>query len=401
MRVLVLHNYYQQPGGEDQIFAAETRLLEAHGNEVIRFTMHNDVIRELGPLHAAKNLFWNSDVYAELRGLIRKTRPQVMHSHNTFPLISPAAYGAARDEGIPVVQTLQNFRLVCANAFLFREAKICEDCIGRRVMWPAVWHRCYRGSAAASAAVIGMLHYHRVRGTWSELVHLYLAPTEFVRGKLIEGGLPPEKVLVKPNFVDWNCVPPTNRGKYMLFVGRLSPEKGVRTLLAAWSSRSDLPPLRILGDGPLREEVQRTAAQSSRVQWLGHRSSEEVQAQMQDASALLFPSEWYEAQPLVVIEAYAAGLAVIGSAIGAAASLIEPGRTGLLHAPGEWGDLADKVLWAWKHGDEMRAMGATGRARFEERYTPAINYRLLRDAYACAAATWRDVGSRARSRSTV
>jgi glycosyltransferase involved in cell wall biosynthesis len=231
-----------------------------------------------------------------------------------------------------------------------------------------------------------MLQYHRLRGTWRELVDVYIALTEFARRKVIEGGLPEEKVLVKPNFVDWDPAARIGDGEYALFVGRLSPEKGIRTLLAAWDSSPDLPLLRIVGDGPLREDVERAVAANPRVQWLGRKASAEVQVLLRNARALLFPSEWYEGLPLVIIEAYAVGIPVIGSRIGAAASLIEPGRTGLHHVPGDSRDLVEQVRWAWKHPDEMRAMGANGRGRFEERYTSAINYRFLRTAYAHAGA---------------
>lgn len=387
--MLAIHNYYQQPGGEDQAFAAETRLLEAHGDEVIRYTTHNDRVGLLGPVELAKKTIWNRETYLDLRSIIRDQRPDVMHAHNTFPLISPAAYAAAREGGLPVVQTLHNFRLVCANGLLFRNGRICEDCIGKTILWPAVWHKCYRGSVAASAVVATMLHYHRLRGTWHHDVDVFVALTEFARRKLIEGGLPAAKIVVKPNFVDWGVdaqsVNQEPESDYILFVGRLSAEKGIRTLIAAWNAFPGLPPLRIVGDGPLKDEVLRAAATNPLVRWLGYQPAPEIQQLLRGARALVFPSEWYEMLPLVVLEAMSTGVPVIGSRSGAVESIIEDGRTGLLFAAADPMDLGEKVRWASAHQDAMSSMGENARAVYLERYTGAVNYQLLRAVYARAA----------------
>jgi glycosyltransferase involved in cell wall biosynthesis len=386
--VLAIHNYYQQPGGEDQAFAAETRLLEAHGDEVIRYTTHNDRVGLLGPLDLAKKTIWNAETYLDLRSIIRDQHPDVMHAHNTFPLISPAAYAAAREGGVPVVQTLHNFRLVCANGLLFRNGRICEDCIGKTILWPAVLHKCYRGSAAASAVVATMLHYHRARGTWHHDVDVFVALTDFARRKLIEGGLPAAKIVVKPNFVDWGAdAQPVNQeaeSDYILFVGRLSAEKGIRTLIAAWNALPAPPPLRIVGDGPLRDEVLRAAATNPLVRWLGYQPAPKIQQLLRGARALVFPSEWHEMFPLVLIEAMSVGVPVIGSRVGAVESVIEDGKTGLLFTVADPEVLAKKVCWAWEHQGAMASMGENARAVYLERYTGAVNYQLLREVYARA-----------------
>lgn len=403
MRVLAVHNYYQQPGGEDQVFAAETRLLEAHGIEVIRYTTHNDRVASLNPLELSRKTIWNEESYRELEKLIREQRPDIMHAHNTFPLISPAAYRAARDGGIPVVQTLHNFRLLCANGLLFRDGGVCEDCIGRTIPWPAVVHRCYRSDLAASAVVATMLVYHRARGTWQHDVDLFIAPTEFARGKLIEGGLPPAKIVVKPNFVEWQAdAPPLHEEaerNYILFVGRLSAEKGIRTLLTAWNSSAELLPLRIVGDGPLRDEVLRAAATNPQIQWLGYQPAPQVKQLLRGARALVFPSECYEMFGLVVIEAYSTGLPVIGSRSGALESIIRDGETGLLFAVANPASLGEKVLWASKNRDSMASMGKNALAVYREQYTGAVNYEVLRAVYARALslrAEYRDSGARLR-----
>jgi glycosyltransferase involved in cell wall biosynthesis len=388
LRVLLIHNYYQQTGGEDQVFAAEASLLETNGDEVIRYTDHNDRINEMAGWSVAKASIWNKNAYTAVKTIIRATRPHVLHAHNTFPLISPAVYAAAKDEGIPVVQTLHNFRLLCANSLLFRGGKICEDCVGTRTMWPAVAHRCYRGSLAASAAVVGMTQFHRIRGTWRHLIDVYITLTEFARGKFVEVGLPAEKLLVMPNFVDSPFLDARgDPGAYMVFVGRLAAEKGVRTLLAAWAASPDLPPLVFVGHGPLASEVEQAVARDGRIRWLGFQPTACVQTIIRNARALLFPTQLYEGCPLVVLEAYAASVPVIASAVGSAMSLIDDGRTGLHHIPGDAQDLAAKVHWAWRHPTAMLAMGASGRVRYEEHHTGPIHYHLLRQAYARALGT--------------
>ena len=192
MKILVVHNYYKQPGGEDQCVAAEVALLKAHGHEVIPYSVRNDSIDTLGRLTVASRTIWSRSAYREVRQLIRTHRPQIAHFNNTFPLISPAAYYAARAEGVRVVQTLHNFRLLCPNALFFRNGRVCEDCLGRSFPWPGIAHKCYRGSRMASAAAAAMVAVHRVLGTWREAVDVYVALTEFSRQKFIAGGLPPQ-----------------------------------------------------------------------------------------------------------------------------------------------------------------------------------------------------------------
>jgi glycosyltransferase involved in cell wall biosynthesis len=393
LRVLEIHNHYQQPGGEDQVFAAETRLLELHGDEVIRYTAHNDRIRDLTPLAAAKKTFWNRDTYRDVRRLIRDRKPDVMHAHNTFPLISPAAYAAAREEGVPVVQTVHNFRLLCANGLLFRAGRVCEDCVGKRVPWPAVLHRCYRGSVGASAVVAGMLVHHRAIGTWQHDVDLFVALTEFARLKLIEGGLPAARIVVKPNFVDWEADPDpfgrTGPGDYLLYAGRLSAEKGIRTLVEAWTGTDGMPPLWIAGDGPLRDEVLRAAEENRSIRWLGHLPRPDVQRLMRGARALILPSVCYEAFPLVVLEAYSLGVPMIASRAGALESIVEDGKTGLLFAPADPLDLRAKAGWVWSRPDVASDLGRNARSLYLERYTGAVNYHLLRAVYALAGSAGR------------
>jgi len=386
MRILIAHNYYQQPGGEDHVFAAEAELLESHGHDILRYSVHNDTLNHLSRMAMARLTLWNDAIYHELLDLFRQARPDVAHFHNTFPLISPAAYYAARDAGVAVVQTLHNYRLLCANAYFYRDKRVCEDCLGRFVPWPGVVHACYQANRAASAVVTALLITHRVRRTWADLVDVYAALTEFAREKFIRGGLPAEKIVVKPNFV----YPDPGRGQgcggYALFVGRLTPEKGVETLLAAWERLGGRVPLKIVGGGPLAASVAQVAKRHNAIEWLGKQPAECVLTLMKEAHVLVCPSLWYEGLPVVIVEAYAVGLPIIASDLGAMSSLITHGRTGLHFRPGDPDDLAAQVAWVFTHPEQLAHMRREARAEFEAQYTSERNYQMLMDIYETAKA---------------
>jgi glycosyltransferase involved in cell wall biosynthesis len=365
--------------------------LEAHGHRVLRYTAHNDQVAEMSKSTLVKATVWNQAVYRELRILIRRERPQVAHVHNTFPLISPAAYYAARAEGVPVIQTLHNYRLLCPNALFFREGRVCEDCLGKAFPWPGVAHACYRESRPASATVAGMLSAHRTLGTWKGAVNLYVALTEFARRKFVEGGLPSEKIVVKPNFVHPDPGMGRGRGDYVLFVGRLSKEKGLETLLRAGEQLGKELRFKLVGDGPLAPRVAE-AARHQNLEWLGRLPKDRVIGLMKDARALIFPSVWYEGFPMVIAEAYAVGLPVIASDLGSMSSLIENGRTGLRFRPGDAKDLAAQVKWTVTHPAELRLMRQAARARFEAEYAAERNHRLLLEIYERAIRNGRQVG---------
>jgi glycosyltransferase involved in cell wall biosynthesis len=384
MKILAVHNRYQRPGGEDQVFVDETALLETRNHRVLRYEVHNDQVKHVNRLTLAKDTVWNTSAYRELRALIRRERPDVVHFHNTLPLVSPAGYYAAKAEGAPVIQTLHNYRLLCPVALFFRDGRVCEDCMGKAVPWPGVVHRCYRGSRAASGVIATMLTVHRALRTWTEMVDVYVALTEFARNKFVEGGLPAGKIVVKPNFV----APDPGRGQggggYALFVGRLAPEKGTGTMLAAWDRLGTRIPLKIVGDGPLKDQVVEAAARRSNVEWLGHRPVADVHALMRKADMLVFPSQWYETFGRVAAEAFAAGTPVIAANIGAVAELVEHGRTGFKFRPGDPEDLVTQVEWALSHSAELRRMREEVRAEFEAKYTAERNYRALMEIYQAA-----------------
>jgi glycosyltransferase involved in cell wall biosynthesis len=386
MRILMAHNYYQQPGGEDAIFAAECALLEQKGHTVVRWTRSNDDIRSMNPAALMSSTLWNHDSYRTVKAIIGSERIEVAHFHNTFPLISPAAYYAARRMGVPVVQTLHNYRLICPGSLLYRDGKICEECVGKALPWRAVRHRCYRRSAAQSGAVAGMLSAHRAARTWSSMVTAYVALTEFSRRKFIQGGLPAKRLTVKPNFLAEDPGKGNHEDGYALFVGRLTEDKGIQVLLKAWGHLSPAIPLKIAGDGPLREFVQGQVRHLPSVEFLGRIDQPRVRELMRGAAALIFPSVWYEGLPMTIVEAYATGLPVIASRVGNLASLIEDERTGLLFRPGDPDDMAATVTRFFENTELGKRLGEGARREFERSYSAESNYAALMQIY-------RSVGS--------
>ena len=380
IKVVVIHNHYQHPGGEDEVFRSETALLESRGHAVVRYTADNRSLPGRNPISMAVGAVWSTSAYRRLRELFRRERPSIAHFHNTHPLVSPAAYYAARAEGISVVQSLHNFRLVCPNGLLFRDGKVCEDCLGKIVPWPGVVHACYRGSRAATGVTAGMLGLHRAIGTWSRMVDTYVALSEFSRLRFIAGGLPHDRIVVKPNFLPVDPSPGAHAGAFGLFVGRIAPEKGLTVLQRASSQLGSRFRLKIIG-GPLPEH-----RAPEHIEWLGAQPKERVYAEMRDAAFLVFPSECYENCPMTIIEAFATGLPVIASGRGSAAEMVEDYQTGRHFAAGDAGDLASKVDWALTNPDRVAAMGQRARLAFEGAYTAARGYDRLIEVYRRAMA---------------
>lgn len=385
MKILLGHTYYMQRGGEDCCYEEERDYLRAHGHDVVEYVRHNEDMTRLGSLAAAATTLWNRQAAREVGELIAAERPDVVHLTNTFPLISPAVCYAAQRAGVPVVHALQNYRWLCANGYLMRDGGPCEDCLTSRLPWQAVKHRCYRDSAAASAAVVAMQVVHRRLGNWLSKVDAFFAPTEFARQRFIAGGFPAERVHVKCNFVDPDPGVGTGDGDYVAFVGRLSPEKGIGTLLAAWASDAALPPLVIVGDGPLRDTVAKAAVQDARIQWRGHLPLAEVHGVVGRAKALAMTSLWYETFGRTMAEAFAAGTPVIASRLGAMTELVDDGRTGWHFATGDAADLAAEVRQlAGTPPEKLQSMRSAARAEYETHFTAERNYARLMEIYAAA-----------------
>lgn len=381
MRILSIHNKYQIRGGEDQSRESEESLLREMGHEVEVYEENNLRVPAVGAVNLAFRTVWSREAYQTVEQRLMETAYDLVHVQNFFPLISPSVYYAAKAQGVPVVQTLRNYRLLCPNGLFFRDGKVCEDCMGKPIPYPGVLHSCYRDSLAASGVSATMLTVHRAMQTWQEKVDLYISLTEFARQKFIEGGFPADKIVVKPNFVYPDPGLGQGLGGYALFVGRLSEEKGLDTLLAAWKQLKNPMPLKIVGEGPLANLVAEAAEKCPKIEWLGRRPIAEVYALMGEAMVLIFPSKWYETFGRVAVEAFAKGTPAIAANIGAIAELVDHGRTGLHFQPGDATDLATQVEWVLQHQREWGQMRQEARAEFEAKYTAEENYRRLMEIY--------------------
>lgn len=387
MRVLMLHNRYMVPGGEDESTCAEEELLRLNHVEVQTFYVDNSEVKSQNLVETALQTTWCQNSYREVQRRVHAFRPDVVHVQNFFPRLSPAVYYAAKHEKAAVVQTLRNYRLLCPNAVFFRGGRVCEDCSGKLLAWPGVLHRCYRGSALATSAVAAMLSIHKLFRTWSTQVDVYIALTPFARDKFILGGLPENKLVVKPNFAfSTRTLDNSQRRRNFFYSGRLSPEKGVSVLLDAWRRANISAPLVIAGSGPLYDTIA-GQSQALGIECLGHCDPARIPLFLQESICLVFPSLVYEGMPRTIIEAFASGAPVIASRIGAASTMINHGVTGLHFEPGNAADLAAKVEWAWNHPEELLRMGCAARREYEAKYTPERNYQMLMDIYRRAIAS--------------
>lgn len=396
LRILIVQNHYVGFAGDDVVVANESSLLSAKGHEVSLWSVHNKDLTTLrSHIDTALSLTYSQQSKAGLSRHIAEFRPDVMHCHNLFPQITVSAYDAAAEAGIPIVQTLHDFRSVCCiNGFLFRNGRICELCVAGSPYWGA-WHRCYRNSWLGSFVTAHALDRQRRAGTLQQRVECFIALSESSRHQFIAAGLPEERIVVKPNFMSDPGTPPACSRHGALFVGRLSPEKGLQTLVKAWEG-IDFP-LRILGGGPLRLDI---SADSSRwISVLGHRPHTEVGPAMRQAQFLVMPSEYIEGFPMVIVEAFANGLPVIASRLGTMADVIEDGVTGLHFTVGDPDDLAAKVAWAITHCDRMAEMGSAARRVYEKRFSEEPNYHALltiyRDAISAGAESAKFAGKAA------
>ena len=373
MRILLIHNHYKSasPSGEDIAFENEKELLESNGHEVITYNRFNDTIGTglIKSSQAALSLFWSRQSYSDLDKLIKNNRPDIAHFHNTFPLISSSGYSACRSIGVPVVQTLHNYRLICPSALLLRDGKPCEKCINGSLL-NSVRYGCYRNSKPASALVAGMLAINRTRKVYTNSVDHYICLTEFAKQRFIRGGLPEEKLTVRANAL---MNPPEigkGNGNYALFVGRLSQEKGVSTLIKSWESIKILP-LKIVGEGPLFASLKQQASENNtRVEFLGFKTRKDVFELMRNATMLIIPSECYEGFPVTAMEGMACGTPMIVSAIGALDEILEAPRQCLKFQAGNAESLNENTLNLLNKPELREQMRAENRKSFEALYSP-------------------------------
>lgn len=375
MKILVAHNRYHYRGGEDTVVDAEVALLRERGHEVMLYSRDNNELNNIQPAAAALAAIWSRQTEKDIAQLSSSFAPDLIHAHNTFPLISPSLFGIAAQLRIPVVQTLHNFRLLCPQAMLLRQGRACEDCVGH-LPWRAIAHRCYRHSFSQTSVTAVMLAVHRWRGTWRNEVSRYIVLNQLCRDKFTSGGLPAERLRIKPNFVGSSREPHWENRKGGIFIGRLSTEKGVEILASAMTR---LPQCRIdvYGKGPLQAFVE----QAPGLRYGGFQSPSQLIERLHGAAFVLAPSTGVESFGLVAIEAFACGTPVIGTRHGGLAELVEHGKTGLLVTPGDAAELASAISWAQANPAAMQDMGRAARDDYLARYTPEHNYDILLGIY--------------------
>ena len=332
MKVLLVHNKYRTsaPSGEDIAVANERRMLESRGVEVIAFERCNDDLDDsslMAKAAVALNTVWSRRSRAELTMVLREVRPDIAHVHNTFSVISPSVYGACRAAGVPVVQTLHNFRFFCPGALFLRDGKPCEACVEKNLL-QSIRYRCYRNSVAATATLATMLSVHRAIGTYDRDIDRYIALTQFARGKFVNAGIAEHKLAVKPNFLPDPPRPGRGGGGYVVFVGRLLEGKGTETLVNAWRRLPEVR-LKIVGDGALRPRLEEIARRERlNIEFTGMQPRAQVLDAVANAELLIIPSEWYEGFPMVIAESFACGTPVLASRIGSLEELVQEDITG-------------------------------------------------------------------------
>jgi glycosyltransferase involved in cell wall biosynthesis len=384
MNVLMVHNYYQQPGGEDESAEQEISLLQRHGHTVHLFSRHNNEINSYSPIQKALLFFeptWSFTTYRQIKDLLLSLDIDIVHIQNFFPLVSPALFYACHELNKKTFCMLHNYRLLCPNSIFYRDGNICEDCLGG-TLWSGVIHKCYHESALQSASIALMLKTHRLAKTWVDKVDAYITLSEFTRRKFIEGGLPISKLFVRPNFLIEDPGIGEHDREYALFIGRLSPEKGVMTMIDAWKNHPNIP-LKIIGEGPERPHIEEIIRlhQLNQIELLGFLPLIEVYKALKKALFLVMPSVWYETFGRVIIEAYATGTPVIASRLGGMEEIIIEQKTGLLFTPGDALDLSTQVQYAIDHPQELSTWGKQARSQYEQKYTADSAYEKLISIY--------------------
>lgn len=388
MKVMLIHNRYIKEGGEDIVFNLEKSLLESRGIYTSEFIVSNKEINinsVANSLLIGLNTVWSFKNYNRLKHEIKRIKPDIIHVHNTFPLLSPSIYWAINKLGIPIVQTLHNYRFVCANALLLRNDKPCENCVAYN-LWPALRYRCYRGSFLATLPVAGMIELHRFLGTYTQKVDAYIALTQFAKSIFVKAGLPQNKIFVKPNFIfdhTYSFSRPMVQKNQVVFVGRISPEKGLDILLEAWSKlRGNTTKLAIIGDGPEKNYLQQKYSHLTNVEWRGWLNREQVLNEMATSHVVVIPSKWYEGFPMIVVESYAVGTPVIAPMHAAFPEIIREGLNGWLFKPGcsdSLYNILEKI--SSLNSIHREFLNKKARETYLENYSAEKNYEMLINIY--------------------
>lgn len=379
LRILQIHNVQSAAGGADRVIELEKELLEAHGNIVEQYFVDTKSVAK-SKLRAGMKALWNRESNRALIERLSSFRPDIAHVHTPFPVLSPSVFHATHSMGVPTVETLHSHRMICVNALFQRNGKTCEECVGKKFPTPAIRHRCYHNSLIGSSIMASTLGLHHTIGTFQKCIDRYIALSPFAKDRLVKSGFPEKKICVKPNFVTADGSPGKGEGGHALFAGRFNEEKGVLTLIKAWEQTPPELKLVVIGDGPLRETLHKMA-EGKNIEFRGWQSPAEVRSAMKSASMVIFPSEIYEAGPLVLIESYSCGTPVIASDIGNFSDQVRVGETGLLYRCGNPEDLASKISQLVSDSVKLQSMRATAYQEYQARYTPQVSYKNLREIY--------------------
>jgi glycosyltransferase involved in cell wall biosynthesis len=390
VRVLIAHNRYRsaQPSGENVVVDDEARLLAEHGCEVELLQTNSDEIADW-PAHRKALLpartVWSREGRRLVADAIERFRPDVVHVHNTFPLLSPAALRSARASGAAVVATMHNFRPLCAAATFVRDGKVCTSCLGRGPL-PAVAHGCYRDSRAATVPLAASISAHRFAGTWRTSVDRYVFPSAFARSLYVRAGWAPERLVVKPNTAPEPGIARSGAGRGFVVLARLSNEKGIDTLLDAWRIAGIDEPLTVIGSGELEGELRTRADGLDNVSFTGRLPQTDALELLATARALVVPSRWFEVFPRTIVEAYALGVPVLASRIGSLADVVEDSVTGMLVEPSQPAALAVALRALAENDAWTQQLGRQARRRYEDELAPGPTTRRLLEIYEDAVA---------------
>jgi glycosyltransferase involved in cell wall biosynthesis len=380
MKILFIHNQYTQRGGEDVALDLETKLLQEKGHDIKKLVFTNDSIAggAVSKIRSAFNAVYNFNAFKETEKLIKDFKPDIIHVHNLFFVASPSVLFAAAKFKIPVVLTIHNYRLVCANALLLRDGQVCELCIGKTLPLDGIKYKCYHNSSAQSALVTTITSFHKLVKTWQQKVSAYIVLTNFAKAKLTSSSLQIDenKLIVKPNFIEDPGSGTWPREDYFVFVGRISEEKGIHILLEAFAN---LPAQKIfiIGDGPQKQLLQQQYLSHSNISFEGSLDKPAVLSILQKSKALIFPSIWYEGLPFTIVEAFATGTPVIASKLGAMTDLVTHGYNGFHFTAGSVKALQEAI----ESFDSSEQLYLNARETYINKYHPDIHYSSILKIY--------------------
>ncbi len=395
MKILLVHNYYGSgaPSGENAVYTAERELLRQHGHTVIEFTRHSDEIRGRGAMGILRGAFatpWNPFSKLALQSVLKKEKPDVMHVHNTFPLLSPSIFHATKGLHTATVLTLHNYRTFCAAGILMRDDVPCTECLDTQSVSPAIKYGCYRKNRLATLPLAMMIALHRRVGTWERHVDAFIALSGFQSEKMTGARLPAANIHIKPPFYvnPPSPLPWEKRESKVVFVGRLGMEKGLNILIDAWKQWGrEAPQLEIIGEGPERLRLQESVRGNGigdKVSFLGQLPFLEVQRRLRLARLLVLPSLCFEGFPMAIIEAFSLGVPVAASDIGPLPNIVKKGESGVLYQPGDAVSLYHAIKEIWYRSDRLSLLGQGALQEFYKKYTADTNYETLIEIYRIA-----------------